>query len=222
MNIYERLRAAGNICLHFVFPEQCPVCGKLATPGCESCVQSLVVPLLPRCPVCGRPYPCSVHKSIFPLMSGNFHEGLNRTLVLNLKYGSDSGLGRVIGRALADKLKRPSVDCLVPVPLHKRSRRHYNQAKLIALGLSEIWEKPVVDILSWRSVMPSQVSKSSTERRVLSEDSVASIRRGLEGKKVLLVDDVSTTGTTLRICGKAVSKSGGSVEGAVTWTVSAY
>ena len=219
---WKGLTFAVDVCLHFLFPEQCPVCGKLATPGCDGCIASLALPLLPRCPKCGRPYPCSIHKGLFPLISGNFHEGLNRSLILELKYRNNSGLGKILGRALAKKIGRPFGDYLVPVPLHKKSRRRYNQAALIAEGISEVWGEPVKDVLSWHPGVSSQVFKSQAERRLLPSDAVINIDGDLKDRTFVLIDDVSTTGSTLTVCEKAISRSGGHVIGAITWTVSDY
>jgi ComF family protein len=182
----------------------------------------MVVPLLPRCPICGKPYPCSVHRGTFPLISGNYHEGINREIVLELKYRNKAGLGRIMGMALSSAVKDVCGDILVPVPLHRKSRRNYNQAKLIAEGLSTKNGRPVEDILSWNTDVLSQVSRSPSERRKLSPDCMKCEKSELDGKEIILVDDVATTGTTLQICSMAIKRAGGRVTGAVTWTVSPF
>lgn len=191
--------------------------------GCEECLTSLVIPLIAKCHICGRPYPCSVHRCEYPLIAGNFHEGINRKIVLEIKYRNNASLGRVMGRALAKKVKHFKNCLLVPVPLHTKSMRNYNQAELIAKGISDIWGNPVVDILTWRyDDMQSQIGKTRTERRRIEENAVRCHASEVQGQNFLLVDDVSTTGTTLNVCSKAILRSGGSVVGAITWTISAY
>ena len=177
--------------IHLFFPNSCPVCGKLGTAGCEECLTSLVIPLIAKCHICGRPYPCSVHRCAFPVIAGNLHEGINRKIVLD-------------------------------IPLHRKSMRNYNQAELIAKGISEIWGNPVLDFLTWRSDMNSQIGKTQKERRNMPENAVKCLTSEVHGQEFLLIDDVSTTGSTLNVCSKAIFSSGGRVVGAITWTISAY
>lgn len=127
-----------------------------------------------------------------------------------------------MGMALSSSVKDICADILVPVPLHRRSLRNYNQAKLIADGISIKTGKPVEDILSWNMDVRSQVSRSPSERRQLSPDLMNCRKPVLDGKKVILVDDVATTGTTLQICSLAIKRAGGKVTAAVTWTVSPF
>lgn len=124
--------------------------------------------------------------------------------------------------ALSSAVKDICADVLVPVPLHRNSRRNYNQAKLIADGISGVSGKSVEDILFWNTDVHSQVSRSPSERKQLSPDLMNCKKSLPDGKKVLLVDDVATTGTTLQICSKAIKRAGGKVTGAVTWTVSPF
>lgn len=124
--------------------------------------------------------------------------------------------------ALSSAVKDICADILVPVPLHRNSRRNYNQAKLIADGISRVNGKSVEDILFWNTDVHSQVSRSPSERKQLSPDFMNCRKSLPDGKKVLLVDDVATTGTTLQICSKAIKRAGGKVTGAVTWTVSPF
>lgn len=208
--------------IHLFFPNSCPVCGKLGTAGCEECLTSLVIPLIAKCHICGRPYPCSVHRCAFPVIAGNLHEGINRKIVLDIKYRNNAFLGRIMGRALAKKVKQFKNCLLVPVPLHRKSMRNYNQAELIAQGISEIWGNPVLDFLTWRSDMNSQIGKTQKERRNMPENAVKCLTSEVQGQEFLLVDDVSTTGSTLNVCSKAIFSSGGRVVGAITWTISAY
>lgn len=218
----EGVRIFRESFIHLFFPISCPVCGKLGTAGCVTCMTSLVIPLIAKCHLCGRPYPCSVHRCAYPLIAGNLHEGINRKVALEVKYRNNACLGRVMGKALANKVKEFKNCLLVPVPLHRKSRRNYNQAELIAQGISEIWGNPVVDFLTWRSDMKSQISKTPIERRKMPENAVKCRTSDVKGKNFLLVDDVSTTGSTLNVCSKAILKSGGRVVGAITWTISAY
>ncbi|MFP4481900.1 MAG: ComF family protein [Thermovirgaceae bacterium] len=154
-------------------------------------------------------------------MYGAIHRGTAKALVHSLKYEGRKALGRRMGQALARKTVFPAgIDFLLPVPLHKKSERPYNQALEIARGISDIWKLPVLDVLQWAREGKRQVEKSAVERKNLPEGAVAfsGKQSDLSGKRALLVDDVSTTGTTLRRCVDAISQSGVDVRGAVVWT----
>jgi predicted amidophosphoribosyltransferase len=108
------------------------------------------------------------------------------------------------------------------VPLHRKSGRPFNQALEIARGVSEILKVPVKDGLEWTGGEKPQVGKASLERKQLSAGALR-----LSGKitdstatSVLLVDDVCTTGTTLRRCAEALRSGTLHVTGALVWTLS--
>jgi len=154
----------------------------------------------------------------FPLETGGIHEGFLRDLVLELKYGGDRTLGVAMGRALGRIFPKPSGDVLVPVPLHRDSGRGFNQSKAIAEGLCLEWGIPVSDCLEWTQERVAQTARKESERRDMPLDAMAVRQKGLAGKRAVLVDDVATTGTTLRRAGHAVERGGGRAVCAYTWT----
>lgn len=127
-----------------------------------------------------------------------------------------------MGHALARNLPiEGPIDALVPVPLHIGSVRPFNQAFEIAKGLGQALGAPVFDVLSWREELSCQVSKSPVERRMLPEGVIV-FKDDVdvpEGKGIIIVDDVCTTGTTIERCRKALEKKGFQVVGAVVWSL---
>ena len=211
-----------NLFTHVCFPEVCPVCGRLATPGCISCFADQIAPLMPRCSLCGALYPCSRHPYSFPVYSGNVRQYFPRKLVLELKYKNNPQIGMVMGRALALSLIQIDCDYLVPVPLHKGSKRKYNQAFLIARGLGQVWDKDVKDILKWNYRVVNQSGKKNTnEKRSLEKGSIRA-KGNCGGSSVVLVDDVITTGSTLSRCKESLAESSITVKAAVTWTAAIH
>jgi predicted amidophosphoribosyltransferase len=102
-----------------------------------------------------------------------------------------------MGQACAEVLRKPdSVDVLVPVPLHPKSKRRYNQALVIAEGLGRAWGVEVRSATRWTADVKTRGGLSAEERRALSPD-VFEFDETLSGLRIGLVDDVCTTGSTL-------------------------
>lgn len=126
------------------------------------------------------------------------------TLIHDFKYRGFSFLARSLGREAATSLELTGffddIDLIVPVPLHftRRIKRGYNQAEMIACGVADVTGIPVSDAL--RAVRPhgSQTKLSGTSRAA-NVKGVFRVSRPeiLTGKRILLVDDVFTTGATL-------------------------
>ena len=143
-----------------------------------------------------------------------------QTLVHLLKYGGHRGLGRrlalAVHRQLEEEVPWREYDYLVPIPLHrgKQRQRGYNQSRIIAETLAELVEVPVNNALVFRlRWTQSQTGLTRAQRRANVE---GSFRFGGEpsGLKLLLIDDVLTTGATASACAEAL-KAGGCAEAAV-------
>lgn len=107
---------------------------------------------------------------------------------------------------------------LVPVPIHpsRLMERGYNQAGLLAAALSRRWQIPVdFDSLVRRVWVARQVGLTRAERQKNVESAFAIRGRKLEGRRVVLVDDVVTTGATTEACAKALETTGAQVVGVV-------
>lgn len=200
------LEPIGRFAAHLIWPASCPFCGALGREVCIGCLLPLLAPPLPE------------DFGDFPFETGGLHEGIRRDLVLELKYGGNRPLGVTMGRALGRIFPSPPCDVIVPVPLHKETERLYNQSAALAKGLGMEWGHPVVHGLTWRRRHAAQTSLGETERRKMPSDAMVAERGRIAGKALVLVDDVSTTGTTLRRAAEALSRGGGKVVLALTWT----
>lgn len=134
-------------------------------------------------------------------------------LLYELKYYGNSNLGVYMGRYVAIHLKDSDffqgVQLIVPVPLHpdKLRKRGYNQSAKLSEGISQVMGIPVAtNVLIRRKFTDTQTRKSRFERWINVSDIFACIAPSeLEGKHILLVDDVMTTGATIVSCADALA-----------------
>jgi ComF family protein len=112
----------------------------------------------------------------------------------------------MMGNAIAVSNRFSLVDALVPLPLFpaKEKKRGYNQARVLCEGIAEILDKPVLSDVVVRSIpTETQTKKGRLERWRNMEGSFALAQPdAIDGKHILLVDDVITTGASLEACGR--------------------
>lgn len=131
-----------------------------------------------------------------------------RKLLHQLKYNgrSDIGvkLGEEFGRELYNIPNYSSINAIIPVPLHPKrlKQRGYNQAEMIANGLSKSMKIPVITDVLIRSQYTQTQTKKTREERVKNVSDAFTITNAekVANKHILLVDDVVTTGATLEVC----------------------
>ena len=138
-----------------------------------------------------------------------------REAIHKLKYHHFRALAPSLAELLSGYLEsRPLVvDVLVPVPIHPRRlrQRGYNQAALLVRELGRMIDMPVVEDSLYRVKNTSSQTKAGVEvRRRNALDAFACRDRQLEGTRVLVVDDVCTTGATLDACAIALKRAGAS------------
>jgi len=213
-----------RIALEFVFPQWCIGCGKGGDVLCSSC-QSLLPGITPPiCPRCGKPQPdgmlcpsCTGWQAEIDGIRSPFRfDGLMRQAIHQLKYKNLRALVTPMTKLLHDYLTANPLpgDVLVPVPLHPRRLRErgHNQSGLLAQELSRLAGLPVIeDCLARKQHTPPQARTTTVEeRRSNVANAFTCVNDKLNGKQVLLIDDVSTSGATLSACATEL-KAGGAV-----------
>lgn len=150
----------------------------------------------------------------FPIESGAAYylfskSGHTQSLIHAIKYEGKKEIASIIGEQYGDKLKDSpyfcNIDAIVPVPMHpvKERTRGYNQAEVFAMGLAHSLGKPMQHkVLKKVRKTNSQTKKSRFARleNVVEVFKLTANSKLLEGKHILLVDDVLTTGATIEAC----------------------
>lgn len=221
--------------LRFVYPPRCIACGEEVETEkslCGPCWSDAHFISQPCCDVCAMPLPgtadgerllCDDCMSVpKPWAAGRavvVYGGTGRRISLALKHGDRLDIagpvGRWMGAAARDVLAE--TDVIAPVPLHwsRLLRRRYNQAALLASVMGEASGRAVAqDLLLRRRRTVMQKGMTRTERMDNQRRAItANPKRlsGIGGQRILLVDDVMTTGATLSACAEACHEAGASV-----------
>ncbi|MBQ7592774.1 MAG: hypothetical protein IJU48_00295 [Synergistaceae bacterium] len=133
-----------------------------------------------------------------------------RALVWDFKFYGKRELCEPTGRAMAKFLVKPEVDVIIPVPLHINSERNYNQTYEISRGMSDIWGVKIIEAAEWSREIPKQVGLTAQERRKINPDDFK-ITQDISGLRVILIDDICTTGSTLRALASACELAGAKI-----------
>lgn len=198
--------------LLFPYDMICPLCKRYLVGGehiiCEFCEEKLS-----RCAL-GLPEQLSRHEPIKLCISAFSHTGAAKELIHTLKYKNDATIAPLLGlhlcAALLHTLGSCCWDAVVPVPLHpdRLAARGYNQAQLLADAVAFHWQSTVRNDLLYRiKKMGSQTRRSRAQRREAMEGAFTATPLAA-GLRILLVDDVLTTGATACACTKALLAAG--------------
>jgi ComF family protein len=225
-------------CVDWLLPPACHLCGDtLETETdvelCPDCLDRFPPIPSPRCPHCliphvtpsGADYPCeNCLRRPLPLSMlsalGMYEDGL-REAIHRFKFRHAIGLQSPLGRLLASRLREECdgfiPDLVVPVPLHRKrlQQRTYNQSLLLARELCQ--ERGFTldaRLLARTRNTASQQELPLAERQKNLRDAF-SLKRPLEGERLLLVDDVFTSGATIRSCAEVLLQGGAAEVGAV-------
>lgn len=136
----------------------------------------------------------------------------NHKLIYLLKYHNRYDIGVTLGEMgaaeMIDSGRFNDIDIIIPVPLHKKrlKERGYNQSMAIAEGISGCMKIPVVDDVVFRHVNNESQTHKDNEQRWSNSDNIFTVNDNpsLNGKHILLVDDVITSGATITGCAKKI------------------
>ena len=213
-----------------LFPKRCIRCRKSGEYVCDNCFATISFLQHQLCGVCqkgsidGLTHPkCRTKHGIDGIISSIAYKGIVKKLLYQFKYKPYlSDLKLILGQLLYEGIiQQESFEnyisdkkvWITSVPLHKsrERKRGYNQSELLAKELSFRFNFPYHELLIREKQTKPQfeLKKEERSKNILGAFSVDNkLRNKIKGKKILLVDDITTTGATLRECGKTLKKSG--------------
>ncbi len=214
--IWKHLQGTFQHILDILFPVQCAGCQKIGHVLCSACIAQIQYLPSPICEFCGTPLStygvcqsCKYHR---PKLSGqravSLYEEPLRGCIHALKYDGNVRLAVPLGLLLAKAYRYYALqaDILIPVPLHKErhKQRGFNHASLLAEVCAANIGLPMNDTLLVRHrATVAQVDLHPSERYQTVAGAFActsSAKKELAGRRILIIDDVSTTGATLEAC----------------------
>ena len=202
--------------LDLLFPPRCAGCGRVDTVWCERC----------QADINAIPYRNEV-STIEPLTASaatGVHEGKLQEAVQALKYENARALSVPLGQRLSACLAQLewTIDMIVPVPLHmsRLKERGYNQAQVLGAFVAAQHNVAFVPdaIVRWRSTN-SQVGLTRDQRQSNVAGAFTGKSERVSHRTILLIDDVFTTGSTLKACAQAALDAGASAVYSLTVTV---
>lgn len=237
MSLKSIVRIIKDISVDVLFPPVCPVCDEpvlVGTKGktCDRCRDKIRTVSEPVCFKCGRPIAsveaeycdlCSEHDYHFKKNMAVFVYGDEaKRLILNLKYKGRQDLAAFFIDALMlkykEKLEIINADAIIPIPIHKNrlKQRGYNQSALLADELSERTGIPVLESLLLRTKETTAQKQLGSMGRLLNLCDAFEVNTSVLNKiktrinlnRIILVDDIYTTGSTIESCSIVLSKCG--------------
>lgn len=219
--------------LDLLFPPVCPLCNEhwiyedcltsSTEEYCQNCAQKLKCEYDNFCLKCGLPVGKEVNSPDCKTCRGrkihydqllfvNEYKTFVGELVVNFKYGKDKLLAHFLGKMVSEKIKDKFSDAeiIIPVPMFwfKKLKRGFNQAEMLGQEISHALHKPLMTNILKRLKKGENQAGQTRTTRYKGVKELYYIKKNVPFKKVLLVDDVVTTGSTLSECAKLLKAAG--------------
>jgi ComF family protein len=207
----------GEAVLDLVYPRFCVGCQKYGSVLCDDCLCEVDFYFMP------------IRMQLEPLHIDHYLvvarlEGIVRKLIHQLKYNGVKEIALIAGKLLYLCSEWPDADMVTAVPLHPHrfNERGYNQAELIGRSFAQLAHLPYRDLLVRTADTPhqaQQLTRQDREQNITDYFALKpnySMSETMQGKHIILVDDVCTTGITLNHCSKVLKEGGCAVITALT------
>lgn len=227
----QEIKSAASILLDALFPRRCPVCEDIVMPKgeliCPSCLGRFSFVKSPVCLKCGKEvfspsmeycFDCSRHPHSFEYGFAmiNYNE-ISSHAMAAVKYRNRREyldfFAAEAAERFGDRLRGIGADCLIPVPVHpsRLRKRGFNQAEVLAEKLSNRLEIPVCNNLLCRNKKTEAQKELNPQERLKNLEQAFAAKQdiGLDvPERVILIDDIYTTGSTLEACSRALKQAG--------------
>jgi ComF family protein len=229
-NLQFKLKRIKDFILDLIFPKECLGCKKENTYLCFACREKIELNKKFKCALChhqtskGRICPaCCTESSLLALwLAADYNNELLQNLIHNLKYSYVEELSEVLADLMIKYLEQHNIlidfglnkdnTVIVPVPLHRKRylSRGFNQSDLLAQKIANYYKLSKFDLLLRKRNTLSQINLNRNARQANVKDAfILNNYRNLDNtKKIILIDDVVTTGSTLNECAKVLSQNG--------------
>ena len=196
--------------LDLVLPPRCLACGQLLADSrerfCTPCEVTVIAPDHTLAPLAGAGAPGG---PLGEVLTAHELGGAIRTAIHRFKYRGGDWMARALARSFDPDGR--SWDAVVPVPLHAAHRRQrgYNQATLLARAVARRLDRPLILALRRTRRVAPQAGSTATQRAENVRRAFTAHRpRAVTGRRILLVDDVITTGATVTACARVLRRAG--------------
>jgi ComF family protein len=214
--------------LYGIFPKTCPMCDKVIRADmyiCSRCEKKLKYVDEPKCKKCGKPILVDEQEYCMDCTKQNhlYEQGISafvysdevKQSIYRFKYHNRRDYSGFYGMAVAKHfykdIQRWNGDVLIPVPIHHKKyiQRGYNQAKLLAKDISKWTNIPIDSHLLQRVINTKPQKEMNIKGRSKNLESAFKITENVvKYKKVIIVDDIYTTGSTIDACAKVLYDAG--------------
>jgi len=216
----------------FIFPSRCPYCGRPVNTSdtlCPECFHQINFITAPFCKICGKPFEnqkdigkdlvcpnCASQKHLMRFQrSAIIYDDFSKKAILAFKFSDKTHLSNLFAKWLylaGSDIFEAGVNLIIPVPLsyQRLISRRYNQAALLALSLSKLTHIKT-DVTLLRKIKHTKPQSSLNEKARLKNIKNAFVVKNptlIKDKRIVLIDDVTTTGATVIECAKVLIKAG--------------
>ena len=214
--------------LNIIFPLHCSICSSGLAPNnkyflCDDCRKKIKLITGTTCPICGDggyTSPCQACRKRKPhytkARARTEYEGVTRELIHKFKYGGQAHLAIPLARLISELVETDvslrRCELVVPVPLHSRKRRErgFNQSELLAENVVKRFRMRICKDELVRTVYNQPQINLDRPGRLKNVRGIFRVRRPdvFKAKRILLIDDVFTTGSTVNECSKVLVQAG--------------
>jgi ComF family protein len=228
-HIFGIVAAILNSLVNYLYPSRCYKCSEFTAEQngfCSSCWSSLNFISRPFCNICGKQFFLDINEDLicskcirqsppYELSRSllKFDEN-SKNIIHNFKYYDKTDLAKVFAKLICFRYKTEleEVDFIIPVPMNKWKRllRMYNQSYLLALEIARLINKPILPrlLVKTKWTKPQAALTKASREKNLKGSMILKKVDIIKNKRILLVDDVATTGTTILECSRLLKKGG--------------